>query len=164
MEEPRPTFSTLLYGWLQKAEKFLLAGAVLALILRYTGYPVDQLLTISLSGLAMVYFLSAFSPPKPVETEGDERKSGFIDLFFGTTLPKLAGIGSAVAIIGVLFALQHLNGYTEMLNLGLLASGGVSVLIVIGLAMGNERAKLLTPTLYRLVPLAIISAFFLYRP
>ena len=160
MNEPRPTFSTQLYGWLQKAEKFLLAGAVVALILRYAGYPIEQLLTISLSGLAMVYFFSAFSPPQPSETQAEEKK-GFIDLLFVSTLPKLAGIGSAVAIIGILFGLQRLNGYAEMLNMGLFVAGGVSVFIVIGLAMGNERARSLMPLLYRLIPLAIISAYLL---
>lgn len=160
MDDPKPSFPTLLYGWLQKAEKFLLAGAAVALILKYIGKPVDQLLTISLSGLAMVYFLSAFSPPKPSDTSG-EQKLGFTDLLFATILPKLAGIGSAVAIIGLLFGLQHLPGYTEMLNMGLFATGGASVLIIIGLAMGNERAKSLLTVLYRLIPLAIISALLL---
>ena len=162
MDDPKPSFAGQLAGWLQKAEIALIAGAVVAVALKYAGYTADQLLTISLWGLAVIYFLGAFSQPKPGET-GGEQKQGFTDLLFSTILPKLAGIGSAVAIIGVLFGLQHLPGYEEMLRIGLFASGSAAALIAIGIAMGNERAKSLMPVLYRLVPLVIISAYFLFN-
>ena len=165
MDEPRSSFSTMLSGLLQTAEKILLAGAALGLILKYMGKSADQILIISLSGLAGVYFLMAFSPAKPLEDSDNtpQQKLGFKELLFSTILPKIAGIGSAVAIIGVLFALVNFKGSDEMLRIGLMTSGAAAALILIGLVQGSESAKALVPLLYRLVPLAGISAFYQFK-
>ena len=80
MDEPRSSFSTMLSGLLQTAEKILLAGAALGLILKYMGKSADQILIISLSGLAGVYFLMAFSPAKPLEDSDNTHRNKNWDL------------------------------------------------------------------------------------
>jgi gliding motility-associated protein GldL len=54
-----------------------------------------------------------------------KKKGGFMELFYGSIMPKIYGIGAAVVIVGALFKIQHWSGANEMLILGL----GVEALI-----------------------------------
>lgn len=156
---PAPMFK--LYEYLPKIELVCLAGAVVGVLMKYMGQPGDQIIKFALSGLAVIYFLGAFKPPAPVDDAGTTApKKGFMDLLFMTILPKIAGISSAVAIIGVLFALLQLPGASEQLFIGCSTLGITLVLFGIGLAAGNENAKAMTPMLYRMIPIFLISVYF----
>ena len=48
-----------------------------------------------------------------------KKKGGFADLLFTTIMPKVYGIGAAVVIVGALFKIQHWDGASEMLIVGL---------------------------------------------
>lgn len=48
-----------------------------------------------------------------------KKKGGFVDLLFTTIMPKVYGIGAAVVIVGALFKIQHWDGASEMLIVGL---------------------------------------------
>lgn len=47
------------------------------------------------------------------------QKGGFMELMFGTIMPKIYGIGGAVVIIGALFKILHWEGANFMLIVGL---------------------------------------------
>ena len=164
MSDPYTSFSSKLYGWLSIAERALLVGAVIGLAMKTFNMkePGDSVVMISLSGLAGVFFLSAFRPPA-VQAGTKEKKLGFMDLLFTAILPKITGISCAVGTIGVLFALLHKPGAKEMMQVGLAATGAASALIAIGLAQGNEQAKALSPFLNRLLPLMGICVYYLFH-
>ena len=165
MSKPYNSFSSKLYGWLSIDERALVAGAVIGLVLKTFNMKEqgDSLVMFSLSGLAGVFFLSAFRPPAAKTEETEEKKLGFTDLLFITILPKIVGISCAVGTIGVLFALLHRPGSEQMMQIGLAATGAASALIAIGLAQGNEKPKELSPYLIRLLPLMGIRSYYLYK-
>jgi gliding motility-associated protein GldL len=47
------------------------------------------------------------------------RKGGFQELFFGSIMPKVYGIGAAIVIVGAMFKLLHFEGAGIMLGVGL---------------------------------------------
>lgn len=47
------------------------------------------------------------------------KKGGFSELFFGSIMPKIYGIGAAVVIVGAMFKLLHIAGAGVMLGVGL---------------------------------------------
>lgn len=47
------------------------------------------------------------------------KKGGFIELLYGSIMPKVYGIGAAVVIVGAMFKILHLPGAAEMLGIGL---------------------------------------------
>jgi len=49
-----------------------------------------------------------------------KKKGGFGALLYETIMPKIYGIGASVVIVGALFKIQHWNGASEMLTVGLL--------------------------------------------
>ena len=48
-----------------------------------------------------------------------KRKGGFVELLYGTIMPKVYGIGAAIVILGALFKINHLEGASIMLAVGL---------------------------------------------
>ncbi|HCZ35068.1 MAG TPA: gliding motility protein GldL [Cytophagales bacterium] len=48
-----------------------------------------------------------------------KKKGGFVNLLYSTIMPKIYGIGAAVVIIGALFKIEHMEGASLMLILGL---------------------------------------------
>jgi hypothetical protein len=111
-----------------------------------------MLLILSLSGLATIFFLSAYMPIE-IQREGEE-KLNFTDLFVYGIAPKILGIGSAVIATGLLFYLLSLKGYAQMLLVGSATTGAVSFLVLM-LALQNQKyLKPLLPFLYRGIPLA----------
>lgn len=48
-----------------------------------------------------------------------KKKGGFIELLYGSIMPKVYGIGAAVVILGAMFKILHLEGAGVMLGLGL---------------------------------------------
>ncbi len=165
MDEPRVSFMTKLSGILPTIEKILLGGAAVGLIMKYQGLPGDEILKISLSGLAGIYYLMGFMKPPQTEEAAatEEKKRGFLELLFSTIAPKVAWLSCSVSTIGVLFTLLNLAGSREMLMIGGSAAGLATLLIAVGLAQGNEKVKTISQVLYRLVPLLGISAYYLMQ-
>ena len=156
------SFSSMIFGFLQIVEKLAWVVAAVGLLFKYLHYPgANELLLLSLAGLAGVFFLFAYRPAPKVTSS--ETKLGFADLLFSTIMPKVAWIGCAVLALGVLFGLLHLAGSNEMLMIGIAAGGFALFLILIGMAQGNERVKAITPVLYRLVPMLGTSVYFMMR-
>jgi len=48
-----------------------------------------------------------------------KKKGGFVELLYGTIMPKVYGIGAAIVILGAMFKLLHLEGAGFMLGMGL---------------------------------------------
>lgn len=159
MEERPPSPMNRFYNFLPTAELICLAGAFIGVLLKRIDQPGDDVLRISLSGLAGIFFLSAFRPPEG--SQGDVPK-GFMDLLFATILPKIMGISLAVSVIGILFTLLHFPGNKEFLRIG----GAVLVMALVltgaGLATGNDRAKAIKPLLYRAMPMVLVTAYLLF--
>ncbi len=158
----QPTsFATTLYSLLKKVEIALWLALVLGLLLHYGGYPAKNVLMVSLSGLAIVFFLGAYQPSNIVRS--DDEKFGFMDLLYLTIAPKLVGISMAVSLIGILFYFINANvqGTKQMLLLGSLSGIAASVVIAIGVAIKAKNSVTLIPILYRSVPVAIASVYLL---
>jgi hypothetical protein len=157
----RPTlFSTKLFGLLQKAEIVLWLGFILGLLLYYGGYPSRSILLVSLSGLAIIFFLGAYMPSN-IERKEDE-KLGFSDLIYTTIAPKALGISLAVACVGILFYFTNSNpmGTKQMLILGGFSTAIASAIILIGVATNAKNIKEIIPNLYRALPL-MAACFYL---
>lgn len=103
-------------------EKIFLVALIVGILLNYFEIENGGLVNISLAGLGVTFFLLAFKPMdiKPTEEEVDKEPLGFNDLLGSTIIPKVLGIGSAVAIIGILFYNLDLgnDGYKQMLGIG----------------------------------------------
>lgn len=48
-----------------------------------------------------------------------KKKGGFTELLYTTIMPKIYGIGAAIVIVGALFKIQHYEGASIMLGVGL---------------------------------------------
>ncbi len=48
-----------------------------------------------------------------------KKKGGFVQLLYGSIMPKVYGIGASVVILGAMFKLLHLEGAGAMLGIGL---------------------------------------------
>lgn len=158
--QPAP-FAATLYSLLKKVEIALWLALVLGLLLHYGGYPAKNVLIVSLSGLAIVFFLGAYQPSNIVRS--DNEKLGFMDLLYLTIAPKLVGISMAVSLIGILFYFINANveGTKQMLFLGSISGIAASLVIGIGVATRAKNSSVLIPILYRAVPIAIASAYLL---
>lgn len=150
-------FAQRLYRYLEQAELILLAILGASLVARYMQMDGHMTgLQISLSGLAGVYFLMAYRPP-PAVSAGENK--GFAQLFSQTILPKLLWIGCAVGAIGIMFHLLQLEGAREILVIHA-ASGGIGVGMFLAFRQTSD-SQALTPVLYRVVPLLLISVYIL---
>jgi hypothetical protein len=158
----RPTlFSTKLFGLLQKAEIVLWLGFILGLLLYYRSYPSRSILIVSLSGLAIIFFLGAYMPSN-IERKEDE-KLGLSDLIYTTVAPKALGISLAVACVGILFYFINSNpmGTKQMLILGGFSTAITSAIILIGVATNAKNIKEIIPNLYRALPLMAVCFYLL---
>jgi gliding motility-associated protein GldL len=54
-----------------------------------------------------------------------KQKGGFMEMLYGTIMPKVYGIGGAIVIVGALFKILHLEGADLMLIVGLLTEAGI---------------------------------------
>ncbi|MFM7855511.1 MAG: hypothetical protein ACKO96_27195 [Flammeovirgaceae bacterium] len=144
------------------AERVFLAGAIISMLLKRMGTDSGSLLTLSLAGLAVLYFLSAYKPQSylPKEAGGEQEKWGVSDLLLYAIAPKVAWIGCSVATIGILFYLQEMKGRGQMLILGGSSLAMVTILLGIGFFKGN---KLVSQLLMRTVPLCLMAFYLLSK-
>ncbi len=157
----RTAFATKLFGFLQKGEMILLMTLIIGLALRYTFQQAEMLVIISLAGLAMIFFLSAYQPI-PIQSEKDE-KFGPTYLLYYIIAPKILGISSAVCTVGLLFYfIDHNNpGFRPMLTIGAMSIAAASLIVFIGWLQKDKNIQLIIPILYRAIPLMIVSFYFL---
>ena len=157
-------FAEKLYKIIGLAERVLLAGAIVALLLnRFENGNGAKLLTLSLGSLACLYFLRAFQPqsyiePRPADSD---QKMGMSDLLLQAIAPKVGWIGCSVATIGILFYLNGMKGQQQMLILGGGTLAIVSVMLGIAFLKGN---KLVAQLLMRTVPLCAMALYLLSQP
>jgi hypothetical protein len=154
-------FTSRLYSFFSILEKIAIALALVGIGFKYLNLTgANEMLMIGMSTLSGVYFLSAYKPPP----KRDDEPAGFATLLAVTILPKVSWIACAVLVIGIQFRLLNLNGAGEMLMIG--AAAGVLAAVMMGLfiVQGNENAKSQINVLYRLVPMLIITSYFLLPP
>jgi len=65
------------------------------------------------------------------------KKGGFKEIFYSNIMPKIYGIGAAVVIVGALFKIQHWEGASAMLIIGL----GTEALIFLFSAFEPSHAE-----------------------
>lgn len=115
----------------------------------------NDALTASLTALAAVFFLRAFSPPRKKPEVTDTRAQ--------VLLPKLLGIGSAVCLIGFLFYVLHLEGADQMLLIGTGTLAGCLVGSVIAAVKSSNALAALLPLILRGAAVAALGVYGLYR-
>jgi uncharacterized membrane protein YfcA len=139
-----------------------IAGFVLGFLLKKQDYPIGgEIIMLSLSALAGIYFLSAYLPPDVRPAEESEQKAGFLRLFGRTIAPKVLGIGSAVMVVGILFAVQQMKGSEQMLLVASATLAGASVVGFVSISTDETARKILGPLLLRAVPLLFIGVYLL---
>ncbi len=137
-----PQLGALLAKHRLKAE-LVLSAFVIAV---WFASPNEALLMPAIMALAAVYFLSAFVIV-PVQEA------------FGNTVQKVAGISSAVSVIGILFKHLAMEDYLQMLLIAGLSVIAATVLLL-GLFIKSQNQNYL-PFLIRCFILSGITAWFL---
>lgn len=157
MDDKMPPFTGKLYQFIGLAERVSLGGAILSMFLKRFGTESDTLLILSLTTLSTVYFLSAFKPGGSVEPPPADQKSGdTLDLLVKIIAPKVGWIGCSVAVVGILFYLQGMKGYEQMLMIGGGTLAIVSAPLGIAFLKGNKLQLLM-----RTMPLATLFSLFI---
>ena len=130
-------------------------------LLKQTG--AQQLLMIGLSTLASVFFLTANTLPPAIEkTLTETTKKSFFDTLLNF-IWKIMHIALSVSVIGLLFYLLNLNGYTQMILIG------TTILIIALLLSGifiiqkNDYLLLFKAALIKGLLIAFISSTILYN-
>lgn len=162
MAEPTP-FSRMLFGLLERAELIAVAAVLGGLGAHLAGFTgVDSIMVVAFGALAGIYFLMAYRPSEAPQPATDQ-KSGFVDLFSQTILPKLLWISCAVGASGLsmLHTRPDNDGYLKILQIHALLS--VLVVVVVGLLLIQGKSKNLIPVLYRTIPLALASAYLIAK-
>jgi hypothetical protein len=160
--------STPTPGFISALAKILVIGEIIAFLLTLAGALLKYLqspggaefLMIGLSSLAGVYFLRAFMLPS-AGVPGNNKRD-FLDLLGLTILPKASGIASAVALIGILFTILHLNGAADQLMVGVFALFATVLLSLFYLISRPDSAGHLKSWLIRTVPIFLVGLYFFY--
>lgn len=140
--------ATMISAKLIKYEPVILIVLLVTILLRYFHLPATGMIcTIVLSSIAMLYFISAFSPPENKETKP-------LDLM----MKKLFGFSSSICVISILFILQKWPGTNSMLTVGSLTL----LLCLIYIIFQKENTIFNKYQIIRLVVLIALSAFFYY--
>ncbi|WP_456457920.1 hypothetical protein [Reichenbachiella sp.] len=139
-------------------ERAFLTTVALSFALSLANNEIPYLLTISLLGLAAVFFLNAFKPQK-IEQTGSEQLD-FNDLLGMSIVPKVLWIASAVALIGITFyQLGMEKGYSRTLGSGSLSIIiGTFVLLFLKIREAKHIDKSL-PILFRAIPVAVLAVY-----
>jgi hypothetical protein len=155
---PTPFISRVIKNLLW-VEGILLVLLVIGIILMALNQD-NTLVSASLTGLAVVFFLYAY---RPIDMPETNEKAGFSELLAYGILPKVMWISCAVATTGILFYILGMSGYKEMLMIGGLTIGVALLLFTIFLLTGVKHLRFLLPNLFRSVPLFLIVVYILMR-
>jgi hypothetical protein len=115
----------------------------------------------SLSMLSVIYFLTGYVPRPANEDEEQPQPLGFGALLGRTIVPKILSIGSAVTVVGILFTIQHFNGFREMLLIGSSTLAVASVIGLINTISDEPGRRALGSLLLRAIPLLLIGSYLL---
>lgn len=155
----RTPFSETLYAFVERGETLFLITLLTGAALYSFGFSQgSNLVTIALGGLAVVFFLMAYQPPK--SNPGDaEKKMGLIQTLVRTIIPKFLWIGCAVGTIGLL--LRHLQteneGYRQMLIIQSVVTLGTLIVVGFAAATGVSGLRNLLPIYFRALPLTLAA-------
>lgn len=143
-------------------ERVFLATLVVAYVLKLTGSELPILMTISLAGLGVTFFLSAYRPLNIETTEGEQM--GFNELLGLSIVPKVLWISTAVATIGILFYTLQLgnDGYLRMLYVGASTIIIALVIMLILKAIGTKYLNATFSVFFRALPTLLVVAYILF--
>ncbi len=143
-------------------ERVFLTGLIIGFVFSLTGIEIPYLLTISLGGLGITFFLNAYLPVGIESTEKD--KMGFNELLGLLIVPKVLWISSAIATLGILFYTLKLdnNGYMQMLYIGGSTIITPLVIMLILKAIGTKYIKFTNPAIFRAVPILFVIGYILF--
>ena len=114
--EPLKKIGNFIAKHLNLFENILAIITIAAVLLKmFTALKTGFVITLSLTTLATLYFFRAYAVH-------DDEHAGGMEVF----IDKLASFAGSVAIIGIMFRLEHWPGYEIMLQLG-----GITLLIVL---------------------------------
>jgi hypothetical protein len=136
----------------------LLGGVCILLHLQ----PFDITVTsVSLFGLGVAYFLSAYKPIEISQNAGDGMK---VLVQYGI-IPKVLWISSAVSVIAIALVLLNSDprGYKQMFFIGA-GTLAVGLVITVGMAVAGRLAmRSIAPVLLRATILLAVDVYFLLR-
>lgn len=136
---------------------FILIGAIFNVMdqggMAYVG--------LGLMTLATVFFLNAYVPLEVPEDLKQQQQQGFSNLLGLVIIPKILGIASSVATVGLCFLILQMEGSGVMIQIGM-----TSIVVCIFLSLfikieGIQYLKVVAPRLIRSGIIAIM-AFLLY--
>jgi hypothetical protein len=134
-------FLTIIVRHQTKIENVLAFLVIISAVFRILHWPGGaELLMISMSSLAVYYFISTYFP-SPLEN------------VYATIAWKIVGITSSICVIGILFSFLHMPGAANMLLIG------VCGLFISGMALLIFAMRQWS---YKFLPLFIRIAFFTY--
>ena len=153
MEKPNPNnnFVQSLGKVVRYAEGVAILVAFVGIIFKYMHWTMgNEFLLIGLSTLAFTLFLGGF--------QAMQASNKFI-----LVIHRLGHICSAVAVVGILFTLLHLEGNKQMLTVALPSLIGVLVMAGVLAAKHEDTLRLLRPMLMRAVPLLLCCLYFVMK-
>lgn len=146
--------------------KILWPVEIMSLLITITALAIAnyELLTIGMSTLAVVYFLSGYVPnSQPGREQGEKPKQDFFDLLATSICVRMTWISCSVTLIGALFGLLHLNGAQEMLMIGCLAL--IATVLIMSIYSLTRNGSVLMPLFYRAVPVGVFGIYmFMNKP
>ncbi|MEJ1240477.1 hypothetical protein WBG78_20205 [Chryseolinea sp. T2] len=143
-------------------EKIFLIGlivGVLFIILHMDPFDVT-VTSVSLFGLALAFFLSAYKPGE-IKTD-DGRSAGMKEMLAFVIVPKVLWISSSVSLVGIALLVlgSDSRGYQQMLFIGG-STLAVAILIALFISVTEKNsASVLKPVLLRAVPVLLADLYF----
>jgi hypothetical protein len=121
----------------------------------------STVVVVSLIGLAIVFFFSAYKPLNIPQHANEQ--FGFSALLAFVILPKVMWISCSVSSIGLAFYILKLgNTHTQLLMIGGSTLAITILLLAFLLANGTRYINAVTPMLLRAIPLLIIDFYILF--
>ena len=160
METQQRTQILLIVRLLPWIEKLAVIMLLISAVMMILDLPFTEFVMISLSTLAIVFFLNAQLLP-PMERT-DEAPLGFNELLTFVILPKVLWISASVSTIGILFQFLGLDGFEQMLLIGGSSLSVALLLLLIQVMInGVGSLKLFQAVLMRVVPILVIALYLL---
>jgi hypothetical protein len=154
---PTP-FIVRITNYLPLIEKILLTALAIGVIL--IVIKADTTVTkVSLIGLAVTFFLSAY---RPIDIPRQENELlGFKELLALMIIPKTMWISCAVSAMGISFYFSQFgnDGYKQMLLIGASTIGMGTIILAFLLMSGVKNLNLVTPILVRAIPLLLVDIY-----
>ncbi|MEM7549581.1 MAG: hypothetical protein AAF363_07900 [Bacteroidota bacterium] len=161
MENQGKSFLTRIRKTLPVVERFALVVFTLGLVLTDLIEYSNILVSISLTVLAIVFFLTAYIPIEMPQDE--EHKTGFNELFTFTIGPKIIWIACSISTVGLQFYFNGLEGPDIMLIVGSITLVPLNFLLGIQFLRRIKYAENLTPIFFRSIPIMVFDIYVLIQ-